>query len=132
MNHPAHNELDEREVGLFVRHQLNAGIQQLEPRVSKRLFAARQKALKRHSQPVAALSLAGFGQISRSGSINWLRPVMLAGVLVMALTAGNHLMSVQHIENQEEIDAALLSDNLPISAYLDTGFQSWLADSSRP
>jgi hypothetical protein len=30
----------------------------------------------------------------------------------------------------EEIDSALLADDLPINAYLDKGFQAWLSEHS--
>ncbi len=30
----------------------------------------------------------------------------------------------------EEIDSALLADDLPINAYLDKGFQAWLSEQS--
>lgn len=132
MNLTSPTELDERTLGLFVRHQLNASLPQLAPGTSMRLFEARQIALKHHKAPAAALSAAGIGQISRSWIEDRLRPALMAGALIAALSAGNHLMTLQHIENQEDIDAALLSDDLPISAYLDNGFQSWLADSSQP
>lgn len=131
MNTTDFQDRDERAVGLFVRHQLNASLPGISSRASTRLFEARQAALQHHMAPAAVLSAAGFGQISRGWMEGKLRPVLMAGILVAALSAGNHLMSVQHMENQEDIDAALLSDDLPISAYLDSGFQTWLADSSQ-
>ncbi len=131
MNTNDSQDRDERAVGLFVRHQLNAGLPGISGRAATRLFEARQAALLAHTAPSGALSVAGFGQISRSWMEGKLRPVLMAGILVAALSAGNHLMSVQHMENQEDLDAALLSDDLPISAYLDSGFQTWLADSSQ-
>jgi hypothetical protein len=131
MNPSSPNELDERAIGLFVRNQLNASLPQLATAASTRLFEARQLALRHQTSPVATLSAAGIGQLGRNWVEGKLRPMLMAGALIAALSAGNHLMTLQHIENQEDIDAALLSDDLPISAYLDNGFQSWLADSSR-
>lgn len=124
--------LDERELGLFVRHQLNAGLNALDDARAERLFAARQAALSHYPARTGGLSLAGMGH---SGWVWWsdkLQPLLVASLLVLALLGGNQLMSQQRLEDLEDIDSALLSDELPIGAYLDNGFQSWLADSSRP
>lgn len=131
MNQTDPQALDERAVGLLVRHQLNASLSRLPTRSTERLFEARQRALGRQRVHLAALSAPGFGQVRLGGIGELLRPVLMAGILIAALTAGNQFVASQHQENQEDIDAALLSDELPISAYLDNGFQSWLADSSR-
>lgn len=131
MNQTEPQALDERAAGLLVRHQLNASLSRLPARTTERLFEARQRALSRQRVHAAALAAPGFGQIQLSGIGSMLRPVLMAGILVVALSAGNQFVLHQHQENQEDIDAALLSDDLPISAYLDNGFQSWLADSSR-
>ncbi|MDQ7990368.1 MAG: DUF3619 family protein [Candidatus Dactylopiibacterium sp.] len=122
---------EERTLGLFVRNQLNAGNPMLAPRVTERLFAARQAALARHVAPTVALSAAGIGHIGRGWFESGLRPALFTGALIVALMAGTHLMSIQHIESQEDIDTALLSDTLPLTAYLDSGFQTWLADSAQ-
>jgi len=39
------------------------------------------------------------------------------------------MTAVQQIDEIEELDSALLSDDLPIDAYLDSGFVAWLRDS---
>ncbi|NSL56473.1 DUF3619 family protein [Uliginosibacterium aquaticum] len=121
----------ERELGLFVRNQLNAGTAQLDVPVTERLFAARQAALAGLPTQAGELSLASVGRSGWSWLEERLRPLAMAFGLVLVLLAGNQTLSLQHIESQEDIDSALLSDELPIDAYLDRGFQSWLADSSR-
>jgi hypothetical protein len=52
-------------------------------------------------------------------------------VLSLALLAGSaagiyNWQQTQRIAELEEIDSQLLTDDLPIDAYLDRGFQNWL------
>ena len=47
------------------------------------------------------------------------------GVVLVML--GNHYLSAsERIADLEEVESALLSDDLPIDAYLDKGFDAWL------
>lgn len=121
---------DDNSLGHFIRHQLNGSLQALDPAVTDRLFAARQAALGHHAVLASPLSLAGAGQLTWNWCTDHLRPMMLACTLLLALTCGNYLMSSQRMNDLEEIDSALLADDLPINAYLDPGFHSWLADQS--
>lgn len=122
---------NERELGLLVRHQLNASLKDLSKPQTERLFAARQAALSRYPASRAELSLLAVGRDSLVWCEEKLRPLFFAGALMLAIFAGNQLLDQQHEADLEYLDSALLSDELPISAYLDQGFQSWLADASR-
>ena len=55
-----------------------------------------------------------------------LLPVAL--LILGALTANSWYQS-QRVEEIVEIDAAVLIGELPIDAYLDTGFSAWLKSS---
>jgi hypothetical protein len=122
----------EREIGLFIRRKLNATTAELDAKLTDRLFLARQAALA--VQP--AIASRRVASHVGSGLLAWstenFRPFAVATVLVLTLMSGNYMMSAQHISEMEEIDSALLADDLPINAYLDSGFGSWLADSSQP
>ena len=131
MNPDIQHPLNERELGLLVRNQLNAGLDSLSTHQAERLFKARQAALSRYPAKEARLTLATLGHSSLVWCEEKLRPMLMAGALLLAILAGNQLLDQQHESELEDIDVALLSDELPISAYLDHGFQSWLADSSR-
>lgn len=119
----------EAELGLFIRRKLNSGTVQLDAKTCVRLQAARQAALAVHAHVPQAVT-ASVGR----GLLGWSRenlvPFAMAMVLLLTLAGGNYMMSVQHIEELEEVDSALLADDLPINAYLDSGFRSWLADHS--
>ena len=47
-------------------------------------------------------------------------------MIVAASAAYQHWHSAQQIRELEETDAAILSSDLPIDAYLDRGFNNWL------
>ncbi|MDP5241203.1 DUF3619 family protein [Uliginosibacterium sp. 31-16] len=127
MNTP-HTE--EREFGQYIRHKLNLGLTQLNEPVVSRLHAARQAALARQPAAAASLSLAGAGRHTWAWCEDNVRPFLMALSLAAAIVCGNYLMSAQRMDELEDIDSALLTDDLPIEAYLDNGFHSWLADTS--
>jgi hypothetical protein len=54
-----------------------------------------------------------------------------AAALVIATTGVLYWQSAGPVNGFAEIDAYLLTDELPINAYLDKGFDSWLKRSSR-
>lgn len=55
----------------------------------------------------------------------------IAMVLVIAAALGSVLLGqFQHTADLEEVDSALLADDLPIDAYLDRGFDAWVQNDS--
>ena len=129
MNQPEH-ELAKK----IVQH-LDYSVDQLEPRARPRLFAARQSALSHYrEQPVAVAGLAWAGQVAaritdhRYASTRQLAAISL---LVVALAGIAYWQSNGVTNEATDIDTGLLTDELPINAYLDKGFDSWLKRSSR-
>ena len=96
--------------------------------MQRRLQAAREAALLRQRpEPAGALAWAG-NAAGRFGG--WTTLTLYAVVSLALLVAGaagvyNWQLS-QRIAELEEIDSQLLTDDLPIDAYLDRGFQNWL------
>jgi hypothetical protein len=119
--------MNERELGLKIKQQLDQTLD-LDPAALKRLKAAREQALARQrmAEPVFALAWvdAVMGRLSgnpASASIG------LAGAaLIMALIGVQYWQQQPSVEEIEEIDAALLTSELPINAYLDKSFDTWL------
>jgi hypothetical protein len=116
-----------------VRHALNEQLDNLPASTADRLASARKLAVSRKkSQPVAVLflqrALAGGGNRGTEFTL-WAKMGVLVPLLVMVIG----LASVaQHEEEQRiaeiaELDAAVLSDELPVTAYLDQGFNAYLA-----
>lgn len=113
-----------------IRHVLNHGNDTLDAKVAKRLHMARTAALGRQRQPAAMLSLAGLGHLTGDFFRTSLAPTVLAFALVIGAAGAIYFDDMQQARENEEIDSALLSDDLPINAYLDDGFQEWVATSS--
>lgn len=124
--------IDERIVR-FVRDQLNESARTIKPNTATRLHAARQKALNMRPAPAYELSTQGAGGLhSAFESLLPLARSLVALVgLAIAIAGVSYWNSYNELLETEDIDTALLADELPIDAYLDHGFQAWL-DRSRP
>jgi hypothetical protein len=110
-----------------LRHLLNQATP-VRPQVAERLRQARELALERQRpEPAPALAWAEnvIGQLGGWGGL------ALRVLLPLALLAGTGAAIYSWQQSQraaevEEIDSQLLTDDLPIDAYLDRGFQNWL------
>ena len=123
---------DEREIGLLVRESLNHSTASLPAPATERLFAARQAALARHTAIQDQPSLLGAGRHVLAWCEDRARPLLFALGLALALAGGPFVLQLPNSDDDlVALDTALLTDELPIDAYLDSGFHSWLADSSR-
>jgi len=110
-----------------LRQLLNQGIT-VRPEVAARLAQAREQALARQRpEPAPVLAWADnvVGGLGGWGGLA-LR-VLLPLVLLVASGAALYTWQQnQRAAELEEIDSLLLTDDLPIDAYLDRGFQNWL------
>jgi Protein of unknown function (DUF3619) len=119
--------MNEPQFGDKVAHLLNQGLR-LDERKLARLRAAREQALQRQRpETESALAWAGnvVGELGGWGglSLRLLAPVVALGVAVSAIYTWQQNQRAAEVE---EIDAALLTSDLPIDAYLDRGFQNFL------
>jgi hypothetical protein len=127
--------------GRRVAARLSAGTAELPYEVSERLRAARTQALavrKRVAglRTAAAVSPAG-GAATLTGDEGFTWWQRVASVLpIIALVAG--LVAIHTIQNERranevaEVDAALLTDDLPPDAYTDPGFIQFLQQQQQP
>ena len=124
--------------GRQVAARLSAGAAELPYEVSERLRAARTQALARRRRVagmrVAASVSGSGGAATLAGDESMSLWHRIASVLpILALAAG--LVLIHGIQNEEranevaEVDAALLTDDLPPSAYADPGFIQFLKQS---
>ena len=129
----------EARFGMMVAARLNEDAQQLPHDITERLRHARQTALaSRKTASLASTEIVSAGSSSAAtlalgGGGGDRKPwwasltTWLPGV---ALLLGLGLIQHLHVQNQiaaaAEVDAALLSDDLPPEAYSDPGFVEYL------
>lgn len=119
--------MNEQQFGKQIRQVLNRGLT-VPPDAAARLARARQQALERQRpEPAPALAWADniLGRVDSWGELS-LRVLVPLALLVAGLAGIWSWEQNQRIAEVEEIDAQLLTDDLPVEAYLDRGFQNWL------
>lgn len=128
--------MNEERYASRVRQLLNHSLQDIPQASSRRLAAARQLALSRQKQAEPELALATAGKWT--GRELLLPGVEFAGfkpfLAIIALLIGMWLAfywhSVQYVSEIEAVDMALLADDIPPEAFLDSEFIEWLKDDS--
>ena len=124
--------MNEHQFGNKVRQVLNRGLLGVDAEVERRLRAARELALARQRpEPAPALAWANNATIRFGGwSAVALYVLVPLAVLVVGAAGVYNWQQNQRIAELEELDSQLLTDDLPIDAYLDRGFQNWLKKTS--
>ncbi len=119
-----------------VRHALTENLDNLPATTTDRLAIARKKALavKRVDSPLKMLVVNQVLAGSVSGFFSkpspWFTRIGLVIpllALVIGLSSMYQFEQQQRISDTADIDAAVLSDELPLSAFLDHGFSAYLA-----
>jgi hypothetical protein len=121
----------EGELARKIARRLGEGLDRLDAATLERLAAARRAALARHRE-APALGLAGtLGQIV--GHHLFGTRVAAAITALVIATAGVVYWQSAPVSNGDaaDLEIGLLTDELPINAYLDKGFDSWLKRSPR-
>jgi hypothetical protein len=110
-----------------IRHHLDQSTQ-LERATAEKLRSARELALSRQRpEPAPVVAWAdnvfgnGWGWAGLSA-----RVILPAAVLIVAVAGIYNWQEKQRLAEIVEIDSQLLTDDLPIDAYLDRGFENWL------
>lgn len=119
--------MNEHQFANKIRQALNQGTR-LDARTAERLRAARERALaaqKAEREPALAWAGNVLGRLGGIGGLS-LRLVLPALIVALGLAAIYSWQQNQRQAEIEEIDAQLLTDDLPIDAYLDRGFEAWL------
>jgi hypothetical protein len=123
---------DDINLAYKIRHALNENLDNLPASTTDRLAAARALALsrKKADAPVSAgkqqRPLFDFRSVL---SMQWVARAAVAAPL-LAMVAG--LVGVYQVEREQrsaelaDLDAAVLSDDLPLTAYTDHGFNAYL------
>lgn len=124
--------MNEERYGFRVRQALNHGLQDIPPAASRRLEAARHLALSRQKQAAAELAIAGgHAHTFRTGHhLPYLKQIGAVLALLLGMWISFYWHSIQYVTELEEVDSALLTDDLPPDAFLDNDIFKWLLDDS--
>jgi Protein of unknown function (DUF3619) len=129
------NQLTESQADQFGQASaalLRQGAESLPVRIKDRLHAARMKALSvRKAEKVRVQTRVLAGATGNWGSqssglwdaMSWVAPL---AVLVFGLIGIAQWQDNSRINDIAEVDAALLSDDVPPDAYADSGFMAFL------
>ena len=146
-NHqPQHDDILQNRMGLRIAARLSAGANEVSHDVSERLRVARQQALTRRKRPQALARKAtadapvvlqpghtavlGFGGGDRLGFWGRASSAFLLAALAVGLIAINIVQNDDRAVDVADLDAALLTDDLPPQAYTDPGFLQFLKTQS--
>ena len=124
----------EKDFAQKITRTLNWGLSRILDDKLARIRAGRQKAMVAYREPVTILGLVTVSGQTLDVS-NWIRrplfwlPILAITVAVAAYTlSGNDDI---YDEAGGELDAQLLTGELPINAFLDKDFSSWVKESSQ-
>ena len=124
--------MNEQQFGNRIRHLLNQGLE-LDPAKRERLRAARERALERQrAEPVLLLRWADnvFGTLDGWRGLST-RVVLPIALLVLAASGIYSWQEKRRVAELVDIDSQLLTDDLPVDAYVDRNFQAWLKTQGR-
>jgi len=113
---------------------LDQGTRDLDASIAERLRAAREGALQQRAvavEPAASVTIVGTGGTAAWGSghdpeSHPFRTLLAILALLLGVSLAYFWNGFDQATENEEIDSALLADDLPPDAYLDQGFQAWL------
>ena len=125
--------MNEKEFSQKITRTLNWGLTRLEDDKLAKLRAARQQAMSQYREPINVLGLVTVsGQTLNVSS--WIRkPLFWLPILAVVVLFASYTFTSDDdiVDESGELDARLLTGELPINAFLDKDFQSWVKDSSR-
>ncbi|MBL0123155.1 MAG: DUF3619 family protein [Betaproteobacteria bacterium] len=124
--------MNEEEFGQKITRTLNWGLSRIEEDKLAKLRAGRRKAMDAYREPVSILGLVTVSGQTLNVS-NWIRkplfwlPILAvsAALVTYSLNSGDDVY-----DDVGELDAKLLTGELPIDAFLDKDFASWVKESS--
>jgi hypothetical protein len=129
---------DDINLAYKLRHALNENLESLPASTTDRLAAARKLALsrKKADAPVGARRKARFPLFDvdfhfSSMGLGRLGVAIPLLALVVGLGGLYQYEQQQRIDELAELDAAMLADELPLTAYLDHGFNAYVESQQR-
>lgn len=127
--------MNEQDLAKKIVQHLDQGLGNIKQGSLYQLQSARNAALDHYRDaPQSVFSPAWAGEvafrISHSRHFNF-RNLLAAGMLVLGMAGVTYWQVALQGNDIADIDANLLAGELPINAYLDSGFEAWLKRSSQ-
>lgn len=120
--------MNEDDLARRIVGQLDRSLDELPASVTHKLQAARMAALARCRDDSAQERPQAFALPRRSGFNLSMRLVLPVAVVVASITG--LLFWQMSPPHEDELDTGLLAGELPIHAYIDPGFDTWLQHTS--
>lgn len=129
--------MNEQELPRKVAQRLEEGLETIPPAITYRLRAAREAALAHVEAPEVLVGGSPAGALA-GGPGRWLNRRLAAPALALVLAVLGMLywqQAQQRLQQDQAkaryadiggFDADVLADELPVTAYLDQGFEVWL------
>ena len=124
--------MNEKDFGEKVTRTLNWGLTKLDEDKLVRLRASRRLAMDVYREPVSVLGLVTVSGQSLNMS-NWVRkPLIWLPALAIAAAVFTYSWygTDDAYDDVGELDAKLLAGELPIDAFLDQDFATWVRESN--
>lgn len=119
--------MNEPELGKEVVRLLDHGLDDIEQSTLNRLQAARRASLENYRVSESAINGGGGAIMHGWNGLHFdVRKRLSLFALLFALVGVVYWQTLQHGDETAAIDAMMLSDELPINAYLDDEFDLWL------
>ena len=123
--------MNEKEVAGRIVARLDQDLADLPASTIHKLQAARQAAMAAYCPDRPLWGHAGLGSILSGWGLGrglTTRLVVPAAIILASLTGLTYWQMSSH--HEEELDTGLLAGELPIHAYTDPGFETWLKHSN--
>jgi hypothetical protein len=120
--------MNESELGKKVAQLLNHSLDNIDQSILTRLQSGRIASIENYREYETTLATAGGSpNISKPHSSYFnIRNILPLVTLLLILISYTYWQSFQYSDENDEIDILLLTDDLPINAYLDNDFDVWL------
>ncbi|MDA8382217.1 MAG: DUF3619 family protein [Betaproteobacteria bacterium] len=126
--------MNEAELAERIAARMSRALRDLDPKITARLRRARTDALNSRWAPQRVPRLAGAAAHAAPYGWHWLTDhrlrVSLAALVFAVLTLTTWRSTQVPPPSAGDIDARLLSSDLPIQAYVDNTFAKWINASS--
>ncbi len=119
--------MNEKDFGNKTKQFLSRGLMQLEDDKLARLRTGRARAMEAYREPSPAAELvAALGSGLQARFPAGRKPLVWMPIMLVVVGLAVTLLAPEAEPDIAELDAALLTGELPIDAFLDQDFDTWL------